>query len=75
VKSLPGTEITSATENYLSAECTSGIFGFVDDLELQLRPDQSEIAIRSASRVGRSDLGANRKRVELLRAKFESPAL
>lgn len=70
VKDLPGTVITKVTETYLSAESASRIFGFVDDLELRLIPERGEIAVRSASRVGRSDLGANRKRVELLRARF-----
>ena len=41
--------------------------GFVDDLELHLRPAGDIIAIRSASRVGLSDLGVNRRRVEDLR--------
>ena len=40
----------------------------VDDLELHLRSDEKRIAVRSASRVGYSDMGANRARVEELRA-------
>jgi len=70
VASLPRTEIVTATPDYLHAECTSAIFRFVDDLELQLRPAQRQIAVRSASRVGRSDLGVNRRRVEELRARL-----
>jgi hypothetical protein len=38
----------------------SAVFGFVDDLELHLRPEQNLIAVRSAGRLGRSDLGVNR---------------
>jgi len=72
VKSLPGAKITNVTATYLSAECTSGTFGFVDDLELLLNLERAEISLRSASRVGHSDLGANRKRVELLRTRFEA---
>ncbi len=72
VKTLPGASITNVKSTYLSAECTSGTFGFVDDLELLLNLERAEIAVRSASRVGHSDLGANRKRVELLRTKFEA---
>ncbi|MDG2048940.1 MAG: DUF1499 domain-containing protein [Myxococcota bacterium] len=53
--------------DFLHAECKSAIFRFVDDLELALRPDQREIAVRSASRVGHSDFGVNRRRVERLR--------
>ena len=65
---LPRTRIVAEGGNYLHAECTSRIFRFVDDLELQLRPADGVIAVRSASRVGRSDLGVNRDRVESLRA-------
>jgi uncharacterized protein (DUF1499 family) len=34
---LPGTKIIAASADYLHAECTSAVFGFVDDLELHLR--------------------------------------
>ena len=68
VLELPRTQIVAETSNYLYAESTSAIFGFVDDLELQLRPSDGVIAVRSASRLGRSDLGVNRNRIELLRA-------
>jgi uncharacterized protein (DUF1499 family) len=44
------------------------MLGFVDDLELHLRPGAGIIAVRSASRTGRSDFGVNRSRVEDLRA-------
>ena len=68
VAGLPRTEIIVATDDYLHAECRSALFGFVDDLELHLRPAQNLIAARSAARLGHSDCGVNRKRVEKLRA-------
>ena len=43
----------------------------MDDLELQLRAEDGIIAVRSASRVGYSDFGVNRKRVETLRQALE----
>ena len=61
-------KIISLTDEYIHAECTSAVFGFVDDLELHLRPQEKLIAVRSAARLGYSDLGVNRKRVESLRA-------
>ena len=67
VAALPRTRIVSHTPDYLHAECTSAVFGFVDDLELNLRPGAGIIAVRSASRIGYSDLGVNRRRVETLR--------
>jgi len=71
VAALPRTRIVAVDDAYLHAESTSAIFGFVDDLELHLRPDRNLIAVRSASRSGYSDLGANRRRVEALRADLE----
>ena len=67
VASLPRTRVITATEDYLHAECRSAVFGFVDDLELHLRPAQNLVAVRSAARLGRSDFGVNRRRVEHLR--------
>jgi len=65
---LPRTRIVTEHPDYLHAECSSALFGFVDDLELHLRPADRLIAIRSASRSGYSDFGVNRQRVEDLRA-------
>ena len=64
---MPRTAIVTEQEGYLHAECRSAMLGFVDDLELHLRP-AGIIAVRSASRIGRSDFGVNRSRVEDLRA-------
>ncbi len=62
-----GGTITSETESYLSATYMSKLFKFVDDVEI--RHDKDNIwHIRSASRVGYSDRGVNRKRVEKIRA-------
>ena len=68
IDGLPRTKIITSTDDYLHAECSSAVFGFVDDLELHLRPAENVIAVRSASRLGRSDFGVNRKRVERMRA-------
>ena len=68
LESLPRVQIVTVTDDYIHAECSSAFFGFVDDLELHLRPSQNSIAVRSAARLGHSDFGVNRKRVESLRA-------
>jgi len=68
VSGLPRTKIIMETDDYLHAECSSAFFGFVDDIELHLRSAQGVIAVRSAARLGHSDLGVNRKRVEKLRS-------
>lgn len=57
---------------YLHAEFTSKIIRFVDDLECIYIEDEGLLHVRSASRVGYSDLGVNRKRIEQLRSLLES---
>ena len=69
VQALPRTRIVKRTSDYLHAECRSKWFGFVDDLELHLRNAHGPVlAVRSASRIGYSDFGVNRARVEQLRS-------
>ncbi|MBO6576878.1 MAG: DUF1499 domain-containing protein [Rhodothermales bacterium] len=72
VRSHPRTEVVAEEEGWAHAESTSRVFRFVDDVELHLRAEEGHIAIRSASRLGRSDLGVNRKRVEAVRARFRA---
>ena len=43
-----------------------------DDLELRVDGKNHVMQVRSASRVGKGDLGVNRKRVEKLRAIFSA---
>ena len=62
-----GGVVTSESENYISATYMSKIFKFVDDVELR-HTGKNMWHIRSASRVGYSDRGVNRKRVELIRS-------
>lgn len=64
---LPRTVIKTADQTYIHAESKSRWFGFVDDVEFLLQPGANRIAIRSASRTGYSDLGVNRKRLEIIR--------
>ena len=71
IASQPRTKIITITPNYLYVEFTSAIMGFVDDVEFYLDADASLIHVRSASRLGKSDLGVNRKRIETIRAKFQ----
>jgi uncharacterized protein (DUF1499 family) len=71
VASLPNTQIVAETENYLYAEFTSKIMGFVDDVEFYRTEDG--IQVRSASRLGESDLGVNRQRIEMIRQKLQAP--
>lgn len=71
IEAMPRTKVTEMTATTLHAEFTSLIFRFVDDVDLLLDAKAKVVQIRSASRVGYSDLGANRKRVEAIRQAFE----
>ena len=71
VSNIPGTTLIDENDHYLYFECASRLMGFVDDLEFYFDPDEQVIHVRSASRLGYSDMGVNRKRVESIRKKFE----
>ena len=64
--SYPRVTVVEQRKDYIHAEFKSAIMGFVDDVEFYC-PDKKMIHVRSASRLGYSDLGANRKRIERLR--------
>lgn len=68
IAKLPRAKLISETESYLRFEFRSLIFRFVDDVEFHLDTATNTIHVRSASRVGHSDLGVNRRRVEAIRA-------
>lgn len=72
VAAMPGASIVTADPRYLHAEFRSTLLGFVDDVELLLDEQTGVVHIRSSSRVGHSDLGVNRRRMEELRRRFES---
>lgn len=65
---LSRAKLISEQENYLHFEFRSLVFRFVDDVEFHLDDATKTIHLRSASRVGHSDLGVNRRRVEAIRA-------
>ena len=66
-----GGSVEAETDSYLAATFSSSLFGFIDDLEARVDAQEGVIHLRSASRVGYSDFGVNRKRVEHIRSRFE----
>lgn len=72
IESIPRARVVTVEDGYLHAEFSSRLFRFVDDLELLYDAGQGAFQVRSASRVGHSDLGANRKRVDALRHRLAS---
>jgi uncharacterized protein (DUF1499 family) len=72
VATLPRTSVITSTEGYLYVQCTTLLLRFTDDVEFALDAPNNVIHVRSASRLGRKDLGVNRKRVETVRAAFHA---
>ena len=64
---VPRTTLITSNENYIRVESASRLLGFVDDVEFYLPEDEKKIEVRSASRLGESDLGVNRRRLEQIR--------
>ena len=74
VQGMAGAEVIKSDADYLYAQFTTRWIRFVDDVEFWFDPVNNVIQIRSASRVGRGDLGVNRKRIEAVRAALASQA-
>ena len=70
LQALDRVTIIKVEDTYLHAEFRSKTLGYVDDFEARVDPAASVIHVRSASRLGRRDMGVNRTRVEMIRAKF-----
>jgi uncharacterized protein (DUF1499 family) len=64
---VPRTTIVESTADYIRVESTSRLLGFVDDAEFYLPETEKVIHVRSASRLGESDLGVNCRRLEQIR--------
>jgi uncharacterized protein (DUF1499 family) len=69
--SMNRSRIVTETDNYIHVEFTSAVFRFVDDVEFWFDGRAKVIHIRSAARLGYSDLGVNRKRVEDIQARWK----
>jgi uncharacterized protein (DUF1499 family) len=68
VEAMPGARVVESKPDYLYAQVTTPLMKFVDDVEFWFDPAAQAVQVRSASRVGKSDMGVNRKRVEAVRA-------
>lgn len=72
VDGMPGADIQTASPDYLHATFTSRFMRYVDDLELLFPEAGGLVQVRSSSRLGHSDFGVNRARVEALRTRFDA---
>ncbi len=70
IDGMPRAKVVKAEPNYLYVEFTSKLMGYVDDTEFYLDEKAGVIQVRSASRLGRSDFGVNRERIESIRAQL-----
>ena len=74
IAAMPRTQIVTDEETYVHATFTSLIFRFVDDVQFVIDDATKTIHFRSASRVGRGDMGVNRNRMEEIRTRFNQAA-
>lgn len=70
VTGMPGARLVGERPDYLYVQFRSRWLGFVDDAEFWFDPSAQVIQVRSASRLGQSDLGVNRARIEDIRARL-----
>ena len=73
VESMDGAKVVKSEPGYLYAQFTTRLMKYVDDVEFWFDPAANAIQLRSASRVGRGDMGVNRKRIEAVRAALDPP--
>ena len=68
VQGMEGAKLVSSAPDYLYAQYTTPLMKYVDDVEFWFDPSSNAIQVRSASRIGKGDMGLNRKRIETVRA-------
>jgi uncharacterized protein (DUF1499 family) len=68
VRTAPGAVVITADPDYIYAQFTTPLMKYTDDVEFWLDPAAAVVQVRSASRLGESDLGTNRQRIEAIRA-------
>ena len=72
IQSMKRSAVVNDEDDYIRAEFKSALFRFVDDVEFLFANDEKLVHVRSASRVGYSDLGVNRKRIEEMRTRYDN---
>ena len=68
MKEIPRSQLVTHNGNYLHFTCKTKFCIFTDDIEFQIDEINKVIHVKSASRLGYSDFGANKKRVEKIRS-------
>ena len=73
IEATAGASIVERKPDYVYAQFTTPLMRYVDDVEFWFDPAANVIQLRSASRLGHGDLGANRTRIERLRVAMQTP--
>jgi len=73
LRAIPRTTIIESGHDSVRAEFRTRIFRFVDDAQFVFDQKAKTIHFRSASRIGYSDMGVNRRRMEEIRQAFDEP--
>jgi uncharacterized protein (DUF1499 family) len=68
LKVMPGAQVVRSEDGYIYATFTTRLMKYTDDVEFWFDPAAGVVQVRSASRLGRKDFGANRQRIEAIRA-------
>lgn len=71
IRQMDGATVVRDQPDYLYVQFRTRWLGFVDDAEFWQDPAAQVIQVRSASRLGESDLGLNRQRIESLRQRLQ----
>lgn len=72
IENMQGGSIIERKPDYIYAQFTTRLMKYVDDGEFWFDPAAGVIQVRSASRLGHSDMGVNRKRIEFIRGELEN---
>lgn len=72
IRAMENWSLTVEDERFVQAIVVTAVMGYKDDVQLQYYPERELIHVRSSSRVGYSDMGVNRERVEALRLSLEA---
>ena len=72
VGSLPRTDVSTVTSDYIHAVTKTRMMGFLDDTEIYIDNTAKLVHIRTAARLGYGDRGVNLRRAEEIAAKFKA---
>ncbi|WEG13053.1 DUF1499 domain-containing protein [Pullulanibacillus sp. KACC 23026] len=70
LKTIPKVEVVKEEDGYIHAEAKTMVFEYIQDAEFLFDEDDKQLHFRSASRVGYTDFGSNKRRMQSVVARF-----